>query len=297
MSKRALGRGIDALFREGPQEREKEKEASGRAAVASGVTTIPLAEISANPEQPRREFDEASIKELADSIRQKGVLQPIIVTPSGSGYSIVAGERRWRAARLAGVASIPAIVRSVGEQERLEIALIENLQREELDPLEEARAYRRLMEIGAASQEQVAQLVGKDRSTVANSLRLLKLPPEAQEAVSRGDLTAGHARAALSLVSPADQKVLLDRVVREHLSVRQAEDLAAAMNKGARAKGGKEPAPSRRRDGALVAVEKNLFDRLGTKVEIKGDRKRGRIQISYFSADDLDRLVELLGGR
>lgn len=293
MSKKALGRGIDALFREGARDTSPRAETNA----AAGALQISIDAIAANPAQPRREFDEASLRELADSIRARGVLQPIIVTPSGPGYVIVAGERRWRAARLAGMSSVPALVREVGEKERLEIALIENLQREDLDPMEEAMAYRRLMDIGHASQEEVSQLVGKDRSTVANSLRLLKLTPEAQRAVSHGDLTAGHARAVLSVVNPADQKVLLDRIAAQALSVRQAEDLAARLNQGGRAKTEteKEKPATRRRDADLHAVEKSLFTRFGTKVEIRGDRKRGRIEISYFSPDDLDRIVEILG--
>jgi ParB family chromosome partitioning protein len=290
MSRKALGRGIDALFREGARDSSPQAETSA----AAGALQIPVDAIAANPAQPRREFNEASLRELADSIRARGVLQPIIVTPSGPGFVIVAGERRWRAARLAGMSSVPALVREVGEKERLEIALIE---REDLDAIEEAMAYRRLMDIGHASQEEVSQLVGKDRSTVANSLRLLKLPPEAQRAVSHGDLTAGHARAVLSVVNPADQKVLLDRIAAQALSVRQAEELAARLNQGSRAKTEreKEKPATRRRDADLHAVEKSLFTRFGTKVEIRGDRKRGRIEISYFSPDDLDRIVEILG--
>jgi ParB family chromosome partitioning protein len=291
MPKKALGRGIDALFRD-----EAREGSAGGQRDAIGVTSIPLAKIAASPDQPRRGFDDEAIQELAESIRRRGVLQPIIVTPSGEGFTIVAGERRWRAARLAGMASIPALIREVGEQERLEIALIENLQREDLDPIEEATAYRHLSDIGKASQEEVARLVGKDRSTIANSLRLLKLPPEAQQALSRREMTAGHARALLSVVNPADQKVLLERIARQGLTVRQAEELAAGMNRGSRSKSGERPG-NRRRDVALQAVEKELFDRFGTKVDIRGDRIRGRIEISYFTSDDLDRIVEILTGR
>lgn len=290
MPKKALGRGIDALFRETP----RESTAGSAGAASTGLSSIPVDRIVASPDQPRREFDEAAIKELAESIKRKGVLQPIIVAPAGEGYTIVAGERRWRAARLAGIANIPAVVRDVTEQERLEIALIENLQREDLDPMEEARAYRHLMDVGHASQEEVAHLVGKDRSTVANSLRLLKLPEDAQAALSRRELSPGHARAVLSVVNPGDQTALLERVLRQGLSVRQAEELAGRMNDGGRAKSKKKRDPARRRDVALQEVEKELFDRLGTKVQIKGDRKRGCIEVSYFSADDLDRIIEII---
>lgn len=293
MGKKALGRGIDALF--GDSQRGEPQPP--RAGAASEIVSIPLDRVSASPEQPRRGFDEAAIRELADSIRKKGVLQPIIVTPAGDRYTIVAGERRWRAARLAGLDAVPALVRELDAKQRLEIALIENLQREDLDPVEEARAYRHLMEVGHASQEEVAELVGKDRSTVANSLRLLKLPAAALEALERGDLTAGHARALLSVVNPADQQRLLERTLGQGLSVRQAEELAARMNSGSRAKGKKERPAARRRDSALESVEKELFDRLGTKVEIKGDRRRGRIEVSYYSADDLDRIIEIIGAK
>lgn len=289
MSKKALGRGIDALFR------TPAAEESTPTAAAGGVVSLALDRIQPAPDQPRRTFHEAALRELADSIQRKGVLQPVIVTPAeGDRYTLVAGERRWRAAQLAGIPTIPAIVRRVGDRERLEIALIENLQREDLDPIEEARAYRHLMDLAGAGQEEVARLVGKDRSTVANSLRLLKLPEETQAALVSGALSAGHARALLSLGKAADHPALLAKILEQGLTVRQAEEMATRLNQAGRTTPEKEKPARRRGDTALHAVEKQLFDRLGTKVEIRGDRDRGKIEVSYFSSEDLDRLVGLL---
>jgi ParB family transcriptional regulator, chromosome partitioning protein len=286
MSKKTLGKGIDALL--------GEVENTGSAPVSE----LPLSALSPNPEQPRREFDDASLRELADSIRERGVLQPILAEAHGDGaYVIVAGERRVRAARLAGLQKIPVVVREFTQQEKLEIALIENVQREDLTPVEEARAYRRLMDLANLNQEQVALKVGKDRSTVANSLRLLKLPEEAQEALGKGSISAGHARALLILVNPADQHMLLKRIVEAGISVREAESMAAALNKGKKG----TPRPGRggevgvaRREPEVRDIEQRLIEKLGTKVELKGSVKKGRIEISYFSSEDLERLLDLL---
>jgi ParB family transcriptional regulator, chromosome partitioning protein len=285
MSKKTLGKGIDALL--------GESERTG-----SSVNELPLSALTPNPEQPRREFDEASLKELADSIREKGILQPILAERSGDGaYIIVAGERRVRAARMAGLQKIPVVVREFTQQEKLEIALIENVQREDLTPVEEARAYRRLMELANLSQEQVALKVGKERSTIANSLRLLKLPDEALEALGKGSITAGHARALLMLTNPADQHILLRRIVDGGISVREAEAIAGALNKGK--KGTARPGRSveigaTRREPEIREVEQRLIEKLGTKVELRGTVKKGRIEISYFSSEDLERLLDLL---
>jgi ParB family transcriptional regulator, chromosome partitioning protein len=286
MSKKTLGKGIDALLG------EVEKP------VASSVNEVPLSALSPNPEQPRREFNDASLQELADSIREKGVLQPILAERRDDGsYVIVAGERRVRAARLAGLQKIPVVVREFTQQEKLEIALIENVQREDLTPVEEARAYRRLMDLASLSQEQVALKVGKERSTVANSLRLLKLPDEAQEALGNGGISAGHARALLMLVNPSDQHLLLRRIVEGGISVREAESMAGALNKGKKGTGkpvrGGE-ASSARREPEIRDVEQRLIEKLGTKVELRGTAKKGRIEISYFSSEDLERLLDLL---
>ncbi len=284
MSKKALGKGIGALL-------------GGEEAVdLSSVSEVPVSALKPNPEQPRREFDEAALRELADSIRQKGVLQPVLAEacPDGS-YIIIAGERRVRAARLAGLEKLPVIVRQFTDQEKLEIALIENVQREDLNPIEQAIAFKRLMELASLSQEQMASRVGKDRSTVANTLRLLKLPPEAQEAVEKGTISPGHARALLMIVNPADQLVLLRRIVAKGMSVRETEDAASAMNGGKRAMGKHTGSGAAvRKEPEVRDIEQKLIEKLGTKVELLGTGKKGRIQVSYYSAEDLERLVDIL---
>ena len=286
MSKKALGKGIGALL--GDDEKTD----------VSSVAEVPLAALQPNPQQPRHDFDDASLKELADSIREKGVLQPILAEAARDGaYIIIAGERRVRAARLAGLQKIPVVVRQFTAQEKLEIALIENVQREDLTPIEEALAYRRLMEMADLSQEQIALKVGKDRSTIANTLRLLKLPEDARDALSSGAINAGHARALLMLVNPSDQQVLLRRMLESGISVREAEQMASSMNagkKGARKSGQGARAVSTHRDPELRSIEQRLIEKLGTKVAILGSGKKGRIEISFFSSDDLERLLELL---
>ncbi len=287
MSRKALGKGIGALLGEEP------------GAGSSLPLEVALASLKPNPHQPRQDFSDSSLRELADSIREKGVLQPILVEQGPDGeYLIVAGERRVRAARLAGLRTIPVIVRQFSPPERLEIALIENLQREDLTPIEQAQAYRSLMEMAGISQEQLAQRVGKERSTVANTLRLLKLPEEARDALGRGSITAGHARALLMLVNPGDLPVLLKRIIDSGLSVREAEDAVNALNHGrkgaARASRGAARETQRNSDPHLRELEQALLEKLGTKVEIHGTGARGRIEISYFSSEDLERLIQLL---
>ena len=285
MSKRALGRGIGALLGE-----EFSKE-------TSSISEVALSALKPNPDQPRKGFDDSSLRELADSIRQKGVLQPILAETDDAGaYTIVAGERRVRAARIAGLKTIPVLVRRFSAEEKLEIALIENLQREDLTPIEEAQAFRHLMEMAGLNQEQLAARVGKDRSTVANSLRLLKLPEEMREAISRGIVSPGHARALLSIMNPADQQVLFRRIVDGGPSVRQAEQMAGDLNKGK--KPSRKPArgekPARGGKGVEIReIEEKLIERFGTKVEIRSKGAKGRIEISFYSVDDLERLLEL----
>ena len=284
MPKKALGKGIGALLGEEAQP-------------GAQTVEVALSALKANPHQPRQEFSESSLRELADSIREKGVLQPILVEPAEDGeYFIIAGERRARAARLAGLQTIPVIVRQFTQQEMLEIALIENVQREDLTPLEQARAYRNLMDMAGLGQEQLAQRVGKERSTVANTLRLLKLPEDAQDALGKGDITAGHARALLMVVNPADASVLLKRIVGSGLSVRQAEEGASALNQGRRgaAKGTRKAGAAARVDPELREFQQALLEKLGTKVEIRGTQHRGKIEISYFSSEDLERILKLV---
>jgi ParB family chromosome partitioning protein len=289
MSKRALGRGIDALLAGNEVQ---------QAVPGSAITMVPVGALQAGAHQPRKNFPEESLKELARSIQEKGVLQPILVEAlDGGGYRIVAGERRFRAAQLAGLRDIPVLVRRFSDTEKTEIALVENLQREDLSPIEEANGYKALMDKGELSQEEVAKRVGKNRSTVANALRLLKLPKPMIEALDKGKLTSGHARAILSLLNPADQELLFQRILSRDMSVREAEQTAARMSQGARDSGKKTaPAKPKPRLPELAALERSLVERLGTKVAIRGNDKRGKIEISYFSLDDLERISKLIQG-
>jgi len=291
VSAKGLGRGFGALL---PGE-----DTFSIPDVSAGdvVKIVPLSSVEPNPDQPRKEFDTEALEELAASIKEQGVLQPLLVEAWASGYRIVAGERRWRAAQKAGLAEIPVLVRSFTEESRMEIALIENIQRSDLTPLEEARAYRNLMEAFNLTQDEVSKKVGKQRSTVANALRLLKLPEEMQAAVDRGLLSSGHARAVLSVTLSEGQKTLFDAIVAEGISVRQAEARAQDLNAGSPPSVRKTsvPVPVRRLP-EIADLEQRFIERLGTKVSIKGDAKKGKIEISYHSADDLDRLYEVLGG-
>jgi ParB family chromosome partitioning protein len=285
MSKKALGKGIGALIKELEQSKD-----------SPGVIQASLESIKSNPIQPRKGFSEEGLGELADSIREKGVIQPILVESSGRNeYTVIAGERRVRAAKMAGLDAVPVLVREYTPQEKIEIALIENVQREDLSPVEEALGYRRLAEAGQLSQEQIAKRVGKKRSTVANSLRLLKLPNDMLEALEEGRITAGHARAILSVLNPADQSILFDRILKQDLSVRQTEASANELNRGERGQQGKAQVRERRESAPEIQeIEQRLIELLGTKVRVVGSLKRGRIEISYFSQDDLGRLVELI---
>ncbi len=285
MSKRALGKGIEALLQNTGSEEPK---------ADTGQLSVPLGKIYPNPDQPRKTFAEESLKELADSIREQGIIQPIIVEAYGSGYRIIAGERRFRAAQLAHLAEVPVIVRSFTEEEKLEIALIENIQREDLNPIEEALGYRQLIDHTGLSQDDVAKKVGKNRSTIANSLRLLKMSQEMQDALSYSKMTAGHARALLSILNPADQMILFSRIVTDGLSVREAEAQASELNRGGRAVQVEKSVSMKKKDPELNTIEQRLIDLFGTKVSVKGSAKKGRIEISYFSLDDLDRILEIV---
>jgi ParB family chromosome partitioning protein len=274
-----LGRGLAALI---PQ----------RAPQAAGSIEIPLDRISENPRQPRTTIDAAALATLAASIREHGVIQPILVTETLDGYQLVAGERRVRAARLAGLERIPAVVRQLADREQLELALVENLQREDLDPLEAAHGYRQLIDEFGFTHDQLAERVGRARSTVANTLRLLDLHPAIQAAVATGSLTEGHGRAIGGLPAEVQEKVL-GSVVERDLSVRQTEELVRRL---------REPRPTavpaaRPSDPDLERVEEDLRRALGTKVRLARSRRGGRIVIEYYSDEELGRLYErLIGG-
>ncbi len=297
-----LGRGLDALLEDGDIGTERGTVSQGTDGAGTELFINPSL-LKPNPHQPRQEFDEEALKELADSIREHGIIQPIIAEDAGDGtYYIIAGERRTRAARLAGLSKVPVIIKKFSDGRKLEIALIENIQRENLNPVEEAQAYHRLMALGNLSQEEAAARVGKNRSTVANALRLLKLPEDMLSSLSSGQITPGHARAILSVLNPADQRILFGRIVGNALSVRDSERMAAELNGGSRAgsdatgkKKQKETDAALIRDIEVRQIEQRFIDALGTKVAMKGSLERGTIEISYFSRDDLDRIYEIIG--
>lgn len=298
MSKnKALGKGLDALLELNAEiidinnYSEIENENRG-----NKILFISLDKIKANPNQPRKTFDEDSLHELAESIKQKGVIQPVLVeedSENKDNFIIIAGERRFRASNLAGLEKLPVIIKSFSEEDKLEIALIENIQRENLKPIEEAKAYRHIMESMNLNQQDIADRVGKNRSTVANSLRLLKLPEDMQDTLNEGKLTSGHARSILSTVNPADQRILFNRIVDNGLSVREAESMATDLNRGIRPTSKKETVV-KKKIPEIMSVEQRFIDVFGTKVQIKGSINKGKIEITYYSPDDLDRIFDIV---
>ena len=280
----ALGRGIEALLGEGP--------------IADSPTELPLDALSPNRDQPRSTFMEQDLHDLAESIATHGVLQPLVVQPESNGYRIIAGERRFRAARLAGLSTVPAVIRTTQGMEHLEIALVENLQRADLNPVEEARGYRRLMEVGDITQEQVARRVGKSRVTVTNALRILNLPEDMLTAVADREISPGHARALLAITDNASQHALFERIITEQLSVRATEEAVRAFSTPELHNPLDVPVSkaSSTSDPELAALQQRLIEALGTKVEVRGSARRGRISITYYSSDDLERISERFGG-
>ncbi len=281
--KPALGRGLGALL----------ADARGPQPVATaGVLRLPVEQIHPDRANPRKDFDASALEELAESLRNQGVLQPVLVRKEAKGgYRLIAGERRWRAAQRAGLLEIPAIVREATDAEAYELALVENIQRADLNPLEEAEAYKRLVEERRWTQEQVADRVGKDRSTVANALRLLLLPNEVKQLLIEGDLDMGHARAIVSLPRAADMVALARAVVTEKLTVREAEARAKAQ-KGGPARKPREAAKASPEARRLV---EDLQRRLGTKVRlVERGQGKGRLEIEFFSYEDLDRITGLI---
>jgi len=282
---KALGRGIGALIPGAAL------ASSPPRAAESGPTRIPLDSIEPNPDQPRRVFDPKHLERMAQSISRHGVLQPVVVRKAGHRYQLICGEQRWRAARLANLASIPAVVTDVDDRDRLELALIENVQRADLNPIELAHAFKALCASGA-TQEDVGERVSLDRSTVANHLRMLELPRDFQGDVEAGRMSIGHAKALLSVGNPERRRHLRDRIVREGLSVRVTEGLARDVSKPKPPRAPRRPAADPNRQ---MLVD-NLRRRLQTSVRINGDDARGRIEIEYFGAEDLGRIAGLLLG-
>jgi ParB family chromosome partitioning protein len=258
----------------------------------AGIDQVAIGLIDPNPLQPRRAFADDTLKELADSIRATGLVQPVLLRRSGARYQLVAGERRWRAARLAGLETIPAIVRELSDKEALELSLTENLLRQDLNPIEVARAYTSLLEQFQLNHEEIAARLGLKRATITNTLRLLRLAPSIQEMIARGEISAGHARALLGLESAAVQAQLARLIVQQGLSVRQVEDLVALRQ--AKPSRRKPEAVSPKLDPNTRAALLELERTLGTKVRIVGDEKQGKIEISYFSAEDLNRIYEII---
>ena len=284
MAKSVLGKGIGALFNE-----EDAQALTQPANVSRETLKVRISLVEPNRSQPRKDFDKAALAELADSIRKYGVLQPLLVKKTGQTYQIIAGERRWRAAKLAGLTEVPVIEKDLSEGVAAEVALIENLQREDLNPVEEALAYRALIDDYGLKQDEVAEKVSKNRSTITNSLRLLQLGDDLLEKVSEGKLSAGHARALLSVDSQARRKQLADKIINLGLSVREAEKMA---KNGAAATGKKKKeAP----DDYMKDAAKQLTRALGTKVSIRpGKDESGKIEIEYYSMDGLNALLERL---
>ena len=283
--KGGLGKGLDAIFSENDME-------DSNTAVA-----IRIDELEPNRAQPRKSFDDESIAELADSISRHGVLQPLLVRPLiGGGYQIVAGERRWRAARMAGVKEVPAVVRDLSESEVMQLALIENLQREDLNPLEEAGGYQALIEEYGFTQEDVARTVGRSRPAVANALRLLALPEDLRELVSEGVLSAGHARTLLAFPDEESMRRAAKLAVEQELSVRQLEKLAQGAKEQLEEQEEKRE-PPKRRIPYFDEVELALNEHIGRRVAVKGNKKKGTLQIEFYGEDDLAELLKLFGDR
>jgi len=276
--KTALGKGLDALL---PEKGGAE------------VVDIELRRISADAQQPRKVFNDESLAELAASIKEKGVIQPVIVKrSSGGGFTLIAGERRFRASHLAGLKRIPAIVRDSDEEDSLEVALIENIQREDLNPMEMARAFKKLMDRFKLTQEQLAKKVGKERATVANYLRLLDLQPEVMEFLNRGELSMGHARALVGITKASEQVAAAKRIIKEGLSVREAEGLTGSVIKKVKKNKTKPAEPPR--DPNTVALERKLSSSLGTKVKVSHKAGKGKVEIEYYSLEELERITDLL---
>jgi ParB family chromosome partitioning protein len=274
--KSGLGKGLAAIFAENTEE-------------TGAPVTLRISEIEPNRNQPRKEFDEEALSELADSIAQHGVLQPLLVRPILSGgYQIVAGERRWRAARMAGLSQVPVVIREMDDAQVMELALIENLQREDLSPLEEAMGYRSLMEQYDFTQEEISQTVGKSRPAVANALRLLSLPEELQSLIEEGALSAGHGRALLAWKEPEEMIQMGKKAAEEGLSVRQLEKMAQAQKQ-------KKPTPQRQGNHYYEEVRLAMSQHLGRKVKVSGTKKKGELRIEFYGEEDLKNLLSQFG--
>ncbi len=291
---RGLGKGLDSLIPMGSSSEKKVENIKEEKKDSSAAeTVVKITQVEPNREQPRKNFDEDALQELADSIKQFGLLQPILVQDRKTHYEIIAGERRWRAAKLAGLKEVPVIIRDYTEQEIVEISLIENIQREDLNPIEEAQAYKRLLTEFNLKQDEVAERVSKSRTAVTNSMRLLKLCDEVQQMIIDDMLSTGHARALISIDDPEEQYTIAQKIFDEKLSVRDVEKLVKNLNKPEKPK--KESKEDKSLEIIYQDIEEKLKQSLGTKVEIssKGNGA-GKVEIEFYNHDDLDRLIELL---
>lgn len=297
MAARGLGKGLDSLIPNAVGEAKAKKEAKVNVKEEKGgaETIVKITMVEPNRKQPRKNFDEDTLQELSDSIRQFGLIQPILVQDRKDHYEIIAGERRWRAAKMAGLKEVPVIIRDYSEQEIMEISLIENIQREDLNPIEEAQAYKRLLEEFHLKQDEVAERVSKSRAAVTNSIRLLKLSDEVQQMVIDDMISTGHARALLAIDNPEEQYTLAQKIFDEKLSVRDVEKMVKNLHKPAKATK-KEAADNKTMEAIYLDIEEKLKTRLSTKVTVtsKGEGA-GRIEIEFYSHEDLDRLIDLMG--
>ncbi len=278
--KRGLGKGLDALFETNGTNEEEKRD----------LTELKISLIEPNREQPRKDFDEEQLQVLSDSIKVHGIIQPIIVTPSGGGfYKIIAGERRWRAAKLAGLKMIPSIVKNYEEKQAAEIAMVENLQRENLNPCEEAEGYLYLIENFDMTQEQVGERLGKSRSAIANSVRLLSLPKNILSMIREGLISGGHARALLSLETEKEQQELAEKIINERISVREVEKVVSEKKKKIKKNISVQKLPE------IIEIEKVISSNLETRVKIINGEKKGKIEIEYYGNEDLYRILEKIG--
>lgn len=293
---RGLGKGLDLLIPAAAQKADSVKSEEKVESSSAQETLVKITKVEPNREQPRKNFDEDALQELADSIKQFGLLQPILVQDRKTHYEIIAGERRWRAAKLAGLKEVPVIIRDYTEQEIVEISLIENIQREDLNPIEEAQAYKKLLTEFNLKQDEVAERVSKSRTAVTNSMRLLKLCDEVQQMIIDDMITTGHARALISIEDPEQQYTIAQKVFDEKLNVRDVEKLVKNLNKPEKAK--KEPVADKALEVVYQDLEEKLKQSLGTKVSIasKGDGA-GKLEIEFYTHDDLEKITDLLTGR
>ena len=284
--KRAMGRGLGAILSAETKAVQTATD-TGAEALVGNIMEVPIEDIVPNPDQPRTHFDEKALQELSESIKVLGIIQPITVRKEGQKYKIISGERRYRASKLAGLKTIPAYIRLVNDQELLEMALVENIQREDLDPIEVALTYQRLLEEIGLTQDSLSQRVGKERSTITNSLRLLRLSPDVQQAVREGIISAGHGRAIISLEDVDNQQILFKKIIDEKLNVRQAEELAKKLKNPKQAAAPKELLHNLRK------VEKSLADALAVKVEIKSSAKgnKGKIVLNFSNESELEKIL------